>query len=301
MRKILVTGGTVFVSRYVASWFVSRGDEVYVLNRGSKPQVPGVTLICADRHDLGDRLKGYDFDAVLDITAYTRADAEALVTALGTVKDYIFISSSAVYPETLPQPFSEMQPSGENIHWGTYGTNKAEAEAYLRQHLPQAYILRPPYLYGPMQNVYREPFVFDCAEAGRPFAIPGDGTMGLQFFHVEDLCRFMAVLLETHPAQRIYNVGNPESVTISQWVRLCYDAVGTPLQTIHVGKEHPQRTYFPFHNYDYCLDVSRQMALLPDTKPLSEGLRESYAWFARHRDPITRRPYCPYIDENILK
>ncbi len=301
MIKILVTGGTVFVSRYVASWFARRGDDVYVLNRGSKPQVPGVTLIQADRHDLGTLLNDFDFDAVLDITAYTRADVEALVTSLGRVKDYIFVSSSAVYSETLPQPFTEAQPGGQNTHWGAYGTNKLEAEAYLRQHLPQAYILRPPYLYGPMQNVYREPFVFDCAEAGRPFAIPGDGTMGLQFFHVEDLCRFMAVLLETHPPERIYNVGNPESVTISEWVKLCYDAVGVPLQTIPVGKEHSQRSYFPFHDYDYRLDVSRQMELLPETKPLSEGLRESYAWFAQHRDAITRRPYGQYIDENLMK
>ena len=29
MRKLLVTGGTVFVSRYVADYFARRGDEVY--------------------------------------------------------------------------------------------------------------------------------------------------------------------------------------------------------------------------------------------------------------------------------
>ena len=34
MRKILVTGGTNFVSRFTAEYFVKNGDEVYVLNRG---------------------------------------------------------------------------------------------------------------------------------------------------------------------------------------------------------------------------------------------------------------------------
>ena len=62
MRKILVTGGTVFVSRYVAEYFVKKGDNVYVLNRNSRPQSKGVTLIEADRNALGNILKNYNFD-----------------------------------------------------------------------------------------------------------------------------------------------------------------------------------------------------------------------------------------------
>lgn len=40
MRKILITGGTVFVSRFVASFFVQKGGEVYVLNRKPDPKCP---------------------------------------------------------------------------------------------------------------------------------------------------------------------------------------------------------------------------------------------------------------------
>ena len=50
MKKILVTGGTTFVSKYVAEYFVNVGYEVFVLNRNSKPQVQGVKLIEGDRH-----------------------------------------------------------------------------------------------------------------------------------------------------------------------------------------------------------------------------------------------------------
>ena len=49
--KILVTGGTVFVSRYIAEYFAARGNEVYVLNRNTKPQSAGVNLIACDRAD----------------------------------------------------------------------------------------------------------------------------------------------------------------------------------------------------------------------------------------------------------
>ena len=235
---------------------------------------------------------------MLDITAYTREHVENLVNALGKFGDYIMVSSSAVYPETNPQPFTEGQGCGPNSIWGIYGTNKLAAEEYLRQAIPHAYILRPPYLYGPMQNVYREPFVFECAEAGRKFYIPGDGSMKMQFFHVEDLCRFVEILLEKHPAEHIYNVGNPDAVTISDWVKLCYDAVGANLETIRVD-DHPQRAYFCFHDYDYYLDVTKQTDLMPDVKPLPEGLKESYEWFRQHRDAVMRRPYMEYIDTYI--
>ena len=298
MRRILVTGGTVFVSRFVANYIAQKGDDVYVLNRNSEPQLPNVTLIEGDRNDLGAKLKSYKFDAVLDITAYTREHVEKLVNALGKIGDYIMVSSSAVYPETNPQPFTEEQTCGPNVHWGAYGTNKLAAEEYLRQAVPHAYILRPPYLYGPMQNVYREPFVFECAEAGRKYYIPGDGSMKMQFFHVEDLCRFIEILLTEHPAERIYNVGNPDTVTISDWVKLCYDAVGTDLETVSVEGHH-QRAYFCFHDYDYYLDVSKQTALMPEVKPLAEGLKESYEWFRQNRDAVMRRPYTEYIDANI--
>ena len=299
--NILVTGGTVFVSRFTAEYFARRGDRVYVLNRGSRPQPDGVTPILADRHALGDRLMGIHFDAVLDITAYTAEDVRALLDALESFDDYILVSSSAVYPDTNPQPFTEDQPCGPNIHWGAYGTNKLAAEEALLSRAPGAYILRPPYLYGPMENLYRSPYVFECAESGRPFPIPGDGQMGLQFFHVEDLCRFMEALLARRPDQHIFNVGNPEPVSIREWAQLCYDAAGIPLSAISLGEDHPRWAYFPFRDYEYQLDVSKQAKLLPTLKPLSEGLREEYDWFRAHREEVRRKDYISYIDEHLLK
>lgn len=297
MRNILVTGGTVFVSRYVAEYFVKKGDNVYVLNRNTRPQSEGVTLIEADRHNLGDTLRKYHFDLVLDVTAYTKTDIESLVNALDNIDQYIFISSSAVYPETLEQPFSEEQECGPNAIWGAYGINKLEAEKYLLDKVPQAYILRPPYLYGPMQNVYREPFVFDCADADRPFYIPKDGSMPLQFFHVEDLCRFIEIILEKQPEDHIFNVGNPEVVTINEWVKMCYQAAGKEARLVSVDASHQQRDYFPFYDYAYKLDVTKQNALMQDTKPLLQGLQESYQWYQKHSELVNKKPFFDYINQ----
>lgn len=134
--KILITGGTVFVSRYAAEYFIAKGHEVYVLNRNNRPQSKGVRLINCDRHDLGNSLKNIAFDLIIDITAYNETDVRDLLNALGDFGEYIFISSSAVYPETLRQPFTEDQECGFNTHWEDYGTNKIAAEKYLLEKVP---------------------------------------------------------------------------------------------------------------------------------------------------------------------
>lgn len=302
--RILITGGTVFVSRYAAKYFVSRGHSVYVLNRGTREQEKGVSLIKADRHDLGDKLKKYEFDAVLDITAYTKQDVSDLIEALGDFGSYIFISSSAVYPETTPQPFKETDKTGINSVWGDYGKNKTEAENYLRSGLPNAYIVRPPYLYGAMNNLFREAFVFDCALRDRCFFLPDfylseGGKIPLQFFDIEDLCVFMKLLLEKQPEERIFNVGNTKITDIIGWVELCYGVLGKKPQFKYVSGEIDQRNYFPFRNYGYTLDTDRQKRLMTQLKPLETGIEQSYEWYIRNKDKVIKKNYIDFIDNNL--
>lgn len=296
--KILITGGTVFVSRCTAEYFAKR-HEVYVLNRGSRPQSEGVTLIKADRHDLGDTLKSYKFDAVIDVCAYNETDIRDLLDGLGEFGCYIMVSSSAVYPETLPKPFREDMEVGSNLIWGDYGTNKIAAEQALTERVPEAYILRPPYLYGRMNNSYREAFVFECAEKNLPFYIPKNGKLPLQFFDIKDMCRFMEILIEQRPERRIFNVGNPESVTADEWVRECYGVLGKRPTFVYVDENISQRSYFPFYDYDYKLDVSMMSELMPEVKPLREGLRQSYEWFSHNRERIVKKPLLEFIANNL--
>ena len=299
MKKMLVTGGTVFVSRYIAEYYVDKGYEVYVLNRNTREQSTGVKLIQADRHNLGSILKEYHFDVVVD-TAYTDKDVDLLLDGLESFDDYILISSSAVYPEYCPQPFRECEQVGVNQYWGQYGTDKIEAENALLKKNPDAYVLRPPYLYGPMNNVYREAFVFDCALQDRCFYLPKDGEMQLQFFHVEDLCRFIDVLLEKHPKQHIFNVGNKDTISIREWVELCYNIVGKQVEFVNVHEDIEQRNYFSFYNYEYILDVSKQYELMKDVKSLDDGLRDAYDWYIHNSDKVNPKAFIEYIDNNLV-
>ena len=297
--KILITGGTVFVSRYLAEYFVGKDHEVTVMNRGTHPQVKGVRLIRADKSEPCSSLRNMTFDLVLAVNIYTSGEMNALLESLGDYGTVIFISSSAVYPETTALPFRETDPVGRNAVWGDYGWNKIGAEQTLLQRCPDAYVLRPPYFYGKYQNIYREAFVFDCAEKGMPFYLPKDGTMPLQFFHVGDLCRLIEAIEEKKPEDHIINTGN-RPIDINTYVEWCYDVVGAELVKVFVDAAHPQRGYFPFHDYAYVLDTHRQSLLLPETWPEIVGLEEEYAWYREHPQEVMKKTaYETYIREHF--
>ena len=299
--KVLVTGGTTFVSRFTAEFFEKQGHDVFVLNRGTKKQSNGVHLIKADRHCLGNALLEHTFDAVIDVTAYTRKDVSDLLDGLGSFGKYILISSSAVYPETLTQPFNEDQPCGPNIHWGAYGTNKIDAEQALLQRVPDAYMIRPPYLYGPMNNLYREAYIFDCAEKNVPVYIPENEDMQLHFYHVRDLCMFISELLDKTPTEHVFNVGNCETVSIREWVTKCYSVFGKTPEFVKVSSDIPARTYFPFRDYEYVLNVSKQNTILKPSITIEDGLKESYSWYKEHSEEVLKKDYFSVIAEKLNK
>lgn len=299
MKKILVTGGTVFVSRTLAEYFVAKGDEVYVLNRNNNPQSEGVILIEADRYNLGECLKSYEFDVVIDANSYTGEEMTLLLDALPSVKDYVFISTSAVYPDDAKQPFTEKTKVGFNNYWTSYGTNKIEAENILTSRMPKAFILRPAYIYGPYNNAYRESFVFDCAKNKRPFYIPKTGEMKLQFIHMHDICRLVDSLLTNQPEQKIYNVGNEETPSIKEWVSMCYEIVGETPVFIEVMDDISPLKYFSFADYQYLLNVDHQMEMIKTTIDFKEGLKESWAWYQNNENLVNKRDYQLFIDENL--
>lgn len=296
--RILITGGTVFVSKFVAEYFVKRGNEVYVMNRNTKPQTANVKLIECDRREINNSLRGVNFDVVIDVTAYNANDINSLLNGLESFKKFIMISSSAVYPETLALPFKETDKCGKNIFWGDYGTDKIAAENALLKRVPDAFILRPPYLYGEYNNIYREGFVFDCAEKNEPFYLPNDGSMPLQFFHVEDLCRFIEIILKEKTNQRIFNVGNVP-VTVKEWVKECYYAVGKSPTFVNITDGTEQRNYFPFYDYAYMLDTTNQDKFLPRKITLEEGLKRAYKWYKDNKHAVKAKNYFEYINENF--
>lgn len=297
--KILITGGTVFLSRTMAEYFAGSEHEVYVLNRNTMPQPQGVRLIEADRRKLYDSLKEKYFDAVIDVTAYDATDVDSLLDALDYYGKYILISSSAVYPETTSLPFKETAPLGANKFWGQYGTDKINAERTLLQRDPRAYIIRPPYIYGELNNIYREAFVFDCAECDRTFYIPSV-RLSLQFVYARDICRFTDKLLLDSPKQNIFNIGSAP-MTAQDWVTKCYAAVGKTPRFAYVDGTTEQRNYFPFYNYSYELDCTEQKKIMHDLTDFEVGINNTYKQYANNKTLVKRKDYINFIDEHLQK
>src|SRR2546425_12670588 len=128
--RVLVVGGTEFISLHLVRALLREGHEVAVLNRGHRPErVPaGVRTIVADRTQhgaLARALAGQRFDAVYDV-AYAPtvgADTAALVDAMGPALPHaIFVSTGRVYDHALPIPFGEGTP--RSLYWGDYAKHK---------------------------------------------------------------------------------------------------------------------------------------------------------------------------------
>src|SRR5690348_11660930 len=97
--KLLFIGGTGFISTAVSREAMSRGLELYHLNRGLREaDLPGVHRLSADIKEpdqVRTALQGIEFDAVVDWIAYTVEDIERdLELFQGRVKQFFFISSA---------------------------------------------------------------------------------------------------------------------------------------------------------------------------------------------------------------
>ncbi|MGB3639933.1 MAG: NAD-dependent epimerase/dehydratase family protein, partial [Rivularia sp. (in: cyanobacteria)] len=101
--KVLVIGGTGFISYQVVRQLINSGHEVTVFNRGeTKTNLPqAVNQIIGDRHHLSDYKSEFQKLApqvVLDMIPYTAKDARDVVdTFQGIVRRVVAISSADVY------------------------------------------------------------------------------------------------------------------------------------------------------------------------------------------------------------
>ncbi len=94
------------------------------------------------------------------------------------------------------------------------------------------------------------------------------------------------------------NVGNENMIDINEFVSLCYAVAGKKLNTVNVYHHKNQRDYFCFHEYEYCLDVTKQQKLIGNTKDLEIGLRESFQWFVNHKEEVARKNYIDFIESH---
>ncbi len=310
--KVLVIGGTLFIGRHLVEALVKGGHEVSILHRKPKHDFGRrVENIMADRNDaeslheaLNTRRFEIIFDNVYDFEHGTTAEqVEATVRACGDrISRYIFMSSVAAYGDGLNH--KESDPLAPDYHVNPYVRHKATTERLLfRMHATSGVpvvTFRPPFVYGPRSNYYREPFFWDRLRAGRPIIIPGDGHRLMQFVYVHDLVHAMIRSMEEPRAiGEAFNIGDPKPVTQAELVERFGRVANiepvlarVPRDVIAQAGGNVMEEPFYFGEYYDLPPITENIGkvtrmLKMKLTPFETGLKETYKWYLRNQKPRT--------------
>ena len=314
MEKILVVGGSYFIGKKIVEILSNADYEVFTLNRGTRPTKNCITNISCDRNDqnqMNCALKNHRFAAVIDVSGTNKLQAQILYKALDkeNIKNFIFISSSAVYDvENISTPFKESDKIAENKYWTDYGKNKIEAEEYYTKVLSKTsakfIILRPPYVYGEDNYAQRESFIFEHLYNDKPIIIPLSNPK-LQFIYSKDLGNIILHLLKASlPKISIFNVGNKTAVTAKEWIEACAEVMEKKPIIImydYIIAKRQVRDFFPFFDYNNVLDVSKINQIYDSQTDFKAGLHNSMNWFLENIENIDFKANVTENELDILK
>lgn len=293
--RILVMGGTGFVSSSLVKYLISKGYDVDIFTRGIRPlNYSGISNhYKGDRKSISDlerSINGIKYDYIFDISAYEVEDAKNLINVLDkeNLKRYIFCSSGSVYKPSN-NFITEKWDRGYNENWGEYGLNKLEIEEFLfklfhEEKFPVV-VFRPTYIYGEGNDLYREAYIFDRLKNKLDIPIP-DGDCKVQFIHIKDLVKvFESAMYSENVIGEAYNVTHPEVITWDTLVNTAMKVINNEvnIKKISSSLKINSREYFPFRNCTYLLNIdkSNNHKLYSPQISLAEGLDKSYKWYCK--------------------
>ena len=246
--KILVIGGSGFVSGALARRAATDGFEVHVLTRGVRPLPDGVVAIKADRSDHDSFRRVFEgryehFDLVVDCICYDEEDAKQDVEVFSDRCDrFVFVSTDSVYDpssRTYPQDEKQSVFLGEG-----YGARKRRAESIFEQTSSASLawtVVRPCHIYGPgshlgcIPRVARDPELVSRMRSGRPIELVGGGRSLSQPLFVDDLVDvLLACVTNSGSVGEVLNVAGPETIEARRYYEIIADALSVPLRALEV-------------------------------------------------------------------
>jgi nucleoside-diphosphate-sugar epimerase len=300
--KVLFIGGTGNISSAVSRMAISRGIDLYHLNRGiRKTSIPGVTTIIGDINNpasLPDELFKVHWDAIVNWIAFTKEDMERDIRLFqGKTQQYIFISSASVYQSPPSYPIISESTPLSNPYW-EYSRNKIQCEeclgqAYRNNSFPIT-IVRPSYTYDTVIPVaiggFEEYTIVDRILKGEKIIIHGDGTSLWTNTHSEDFAKgFIGLLGNVQAIGHAFHITSDEILTWNQIYTILADAVGKPANIVHIPSDFICKfddSYIGGLLGDKALSVifdnTKIKRFVPDFKAtisFSEGIRRTLAWY----------------------
>jgi nucleoside-diphosphate-sugar epimerase len=310
--NVLIIGGTGFIGPYVVRGLVGAGHHVALFHRGqTAADLPASTIqIHGERQRLDDFASEFHSFApqiVLDMCAYVERDARSAVqTFRGLAERLVCLSSMDVYRayglflrlETgTPnrQPFDEDAPlrgalypyrshaKEPNDLFYDYEKILVERVVMNEPDLPGT-VLRLPQVYGPNDKQHRLGGYLDRMDNGQDILMDeAKAEWRWTRGYVEDVA-FAIVLAvsNTKAAGHVYNVGERQAHTESDWVNKIGQAAGWRGTVKTVRKAAlPEDLIEPYDwRHDLAANTSRIRDELGYAEIVSpeEALRRTVAW-----------------------
>lgn len=315
--RALVLGGTRFIGRALVAELLGAGHTVAVVHRGLHEVDLGPTVehIHCDRRQLASRREELSAFAphvvIIDLSAMTAADAEALVAAIDPSTALVAASSADVYRAfgsiyagtvTDAVPLSEDAPlrtepppdrvamEGWSYEAGSY--EKLDVERIYRER--GATICRLPLVYGEHDYRRREEFVLSRVRAGDRRIPVGPGTLLISRGYAPELARGLRLAAERSSRAEqggrgeAFNLAERECASVRLWIEAILAAAGHDAELVRVPDEElPDElgftAEFPQH---LLLDTTRADRLLGWTHaPWRECVAKSVRWHLDHPPP----------------
>jgi nucleoside-diphosphate-sugar epimerase len=301
--RVLFIGGTGTISTTVSREAISRGFDLYLLNRGSRHvHLAGSHSVIADVHkpeELRAALQALEFDVVVDWIAQTPDDIDRDVALFrGRIRQYVFISSASVYQKPPAHYLiTELTPLA-NPYWD-YSRNKIACEerlmkAYREEGFPVT-IVRPSLTYNtnfPIAIGGRG--CYTLAErliTGRPIIVHGDGTSLWVMTHAEDFAHgFLGLLGNSNALGQAFHITSDEVLTWNQIYQTIAEALGVKPNIVHIPSDFIAKTapqlagnLFGDKMWSTVFDNKKIKTFVPGfqaTIPFRDGTRRTAEWFA---------------------
>ncbi|WP_405797940.1 NAD-dependent epimerase/dehydratase family protein [Streptomyces sp. NBC_01506] len=314
--RILVIGGTWFLGKSIAERALGRGWAVTTFNRGqSGPDVEGVQPVHGNRMvqtDLDELAQHSPWDAVIDTSSSDLAPRDVLLatTALRDMsRRWVHISTVSVYQGWPHQPLTDASPllecpadadetygyTGEDGSPTVYGFQKAGGEHAVTEAFGDAAVfLRPGVILGPGEYVGRLPWWLSRAVRGGRIVAPAPAGRRIQPVDVRDVAEF-ALGQAASASSGGYNLTHPEGITFADFVSECLtvvDSTGIPVWVdpdVLVAQGVSQWTELPLwrtHAGVWSVDSGRAVAAGLRCRPITETIRDTWAWLARDGRPV---------------